>query len=714
MEKARCLLYEANLEKRFWAEAVNTAVYLLNRTVKSNLNYRTPYELWTGTKPDLRHIRIFGSTVMTHIPREKRRKWDRKANKCILVGFSEDVKGYRIYNPSSKSITTSRDVVIIEDTKQSESLIEIEKKEEIERGSLMVDEQSNGERTTQQLDEAEAETVDDDDATDQEEDINTRKVLPVRERRPPERFGFSNLCLEDEDREEVNEILIEEALQGPERDHWEQAVREELESFAENNAWELVDPPVDGTIVKCKWVLRKKIDNENKVRYRARLVAKGCSQKYGVDYDETFSPVVRHSTLRLLFALSVQLDLKISHLNVKTAFLNGDLNEIIYMEKPNGFTQNSGDKYKVLKLKKAIYGLKQASRAWHKKIDEFFLSNGYEKSKLEPCLYSKIDDNMKVIVTVYVDDFFVFSNNIHETEKLKNLMSSNFRIKDLGIVKQCLGMRVQIDEKNNCLTLDQERYIDELLYRFDMADSKTVDTPIEMKLKLKKCIDQKGNNRFQQLTGSLMYLAVLTRPDIMFSVSYLSQFNNCNNDEHLAYAKRILRYLKSTKNFGLKFMKEENSDIEGFVDADWANNFDRKSFTGYCFMLSGSLISWCSRKQKNVTLSSTESEYVAISECCKELFYLRNLQYEITKRIYIVNLYNDSQSAQKLLKNSAFHCRTKHVDVRYHYCREMFNDKVFDIIYKSTSEMPADIFTKGLNSSKHYKFLKLMGITELN
>lgn len=168
MEKARCLLYEANLEKRFWAEAVNTAVYLLNRTVKSNLNYRTPYELWTGTKPDLRHIRIFGSTVMTHIPREKRRKWDRKIYKCILVGFSEDVKGYRIYNPSSKSITTSRDVVIIEDTKQSESLIEIEKKEEIERGSLMVDEQSNGERTTQQLDEAEAETVDDDDVTDQE------------------------------------------------------------------------------------------------------------------------------------------------------------------------------------------------------------------------------------------------------------------------------------------------------------------------------------------------------------------------------------------------------------------------------------------------------------------------------------------------------------------------------------------------------------------
>lgn len=211
-----------------------------------------------------------------------------------------------------------------------------------------------------------------------------------------------------------------------------------------------------------------------------------------------------------------------------------------------------------------------------------------------------------------------------------------------------------------------------------------------------------------------MYLVVLTRPDIAYAVSYLSQFNNCNTEEQWVYAKRILRYLKRTKDLGLKYSKSKNVNIEGYVDADWSNDVnDRRSYSGFCYILSGSVISWSCSKQKCIALSSTEAEYVSISEACKEAAYLRNLQYEVTKRMYCITLYNDSMSAQKLLLNPVFHNKTKHIDVRYHYCREMINENIVSVNYLCTSDMPADLLTKSLNAVKHYKHLDALGIVKV-
>lgn len=413
IEKARCLLFDAKLGKEFWAEAVNTAVYLQNRIVKAALQNRTPYEVWTGSKPNLSHLRIFGSTVMKHIPKEKRHKWDRKSEQCIFVGYPEDIKGYRLYNPATRSITTSRDVVFINENKFSEDImIEIkEKNAESETSSPTVGDLSDtsGEdsfasvETSVDLDETYTPSFQDEESLESEEDMLLR-TLPKRHRQPPDRFGY--MVTQECNKPVSDELSLEEALEGSEKEHWEQAIKEELKSFEDNKAWDIVDIPVSANIVKCKWVLKKKCDSDNNVRYRARLVAKGCSQRHGVDYSETFSPVVRHTTLRLLFALSVQMNLKVNHLDVKTAFLNGDLSETIYMQKPEGFVCK--DKNKVLKLNKAIYGLKQASREWHKKVDACMLADGYIKSKIEPCLYVKIVGNSKTIVTLYVDDFFCF------------------------------------------------------------------------------------------------------------------------------------------------------------------------------------------------------------------------------------------------------------------------------------------------------------------
>lgn len=714
VEKARCLLFDAELDKNFWAEAANTAVYLQNRTVASALNGKTPFEMWTGKKPDISHLRVFGSVVMMHIPKEKRIKWDKKAEKGILVGYPDGVKGYRVYIPRTKEITTSRDVIIIEKTKLAESAVQIE-----DKAQSQID--STGDSVGDTSGDSGSEEFHDGDDTylpDEESSVSSvesvvnveKRCGSCRNRKQPDRYGFSNVCVGNSSIEDSCELSIVEALKGPEKEQWLEAVRDELQCFDYNNAWELTDLPKDSTIVQCRWVLRKKYDSENNVRYRARLVAKGFSQKQGVDYTETFSPVVRHTTLRLLFSLSVQLGLDVTHLDVKTAFLNGDLEETIYMQKPDCYN-SPGSANKVLKLKKAIYGLKQASRAWNKKVDSCLLDNGYLKSKLEPCMYTKMVENKKTIVTVYVDDFFIFSNDKKESENLKEVLSSQFQIKDLGQVKQCLGMNVKFNKLEGSVTLDQESYIDTLLQKFNMTDCKTYDTPMETKLNVN--MDQKLNDQvpFQQLIGSLMYLSVLTRPDITYSVSYLSQFNNCHTDEHWHYAKRVLKYLKKTKSFGIKYCKNGNSEIKGFADADWANDsLDRRSYTGFCFLLSNGIISWESRKQKTVALSSCEAEYMSISEACKEAIYLRALQFEITSKMYTLSLFNDNQSAQKLSTNPVLHKKSKHIDVKYHFARECVSNNIVKLHYLPTANMPADLLTKSLCAKKHYTFLDLLGV----
>lgn len=726
VEKARCLLFDANLGKEFWGEATNTAVYLQNRIVAAALGYKTPYELWTGSKPDISHIRIFGSTVMVHVAKEKRKKWDKKSVECILVGYPDNIKGYRVYNPETKNVLTSRDVIIMEKETKSECQVEVQeqnvdsvgddvnatKAEELEHrpNESTFSEDSSGTLPDDDVYFPSDDSYEDADSSPDDENAKCILSRPKRAIKKPERYGVSNLCVGSDVYDDAAGLSLREALNGPEKEQWEMAMKEEFQCFKDSDAWELSDAPEDSRVVQCKWVLRKKYDSDNKVRYRARLVAKGFTQVEGVDFTDTFSPVVRHTTLRLLFALSVKLGLDTTHLDVTTAFLNGTLEETIYMKIPEGFSEQTRAG-QVLRLKKAIYGLKQSSRAWYKKVDEVLLQLGYRRSKIEPCMYTKIQEKLKTIVTLYVDDFFIFSNDSKETKHLKDVLGSHFKLKDLGEIKRCLGVNVTFNKSERIVTLSQKDYIDQLLNKFNMSDCKPVQTPMEARLQMSNDESSVGKFPYQQIIGCLMYLAVLTRPDIAYAVGYLSQFNNCYSKEHCTYVKRILRYLKCTKAYGLKYTADGNSVIEGFVDADWGGNIiDRRSYTGLCFVLSGCVISWECKKQKTVALSSSEAEYMAITEACKEAVYLRNLQYEITKRMYTIELFNDNQSALKLTANPVFHKRTKHIDIRYHFCRDCVANKIVNLGYLSSSEMPADLFTKSLCAVKHYYFLNKLGV----
>lgn len=730
VEKARCLLYDAMVDKRFWAEAANTAVYLKNRSVASGLQ-TTPYELWYGKKPDLSHIRLFGSKVMVHIPKERRLKWDKKAMEHILVGYSEEVKGYRLYNLAKKSLVISRDVIVMENESElketgnesiwipnEEALADnIEKESTVSVGDelphVLETEDCPSDSSSVYEDGNETLTEPSSPATDildtEVQMTSTPEQTPVvpekRSRKAPERYGWYGTCLSSTV-SASEEIVFSEALEGPEREQWKRAMADELQSFEDSDAWELVDNPGDVTIVRCRWVFNKKFDVDNNVRFRARLVAKGFSQKPGIDYTDTFSPVVRHSTLRLLFALSVKMNMSIDHLDVTTAFLNGFLKETIYMSLPEGFVNKSGGK--VLKLKRAIYGLKQSSLAWYDRVKDLLCKLDFKNSLYEPCLFTKTKGEVKIIVALYVDDFLIFSNCPVESKKLKDTLGSEFKLKDLGPVRQYLGMRINVSK--NVITVDQQQYIDQLLTRFNMLDCKMHKTPIECKLNLEKPDKCVPDVPYQKLIGSLMYLAVLTRPDISYSVSYLSQFNSCYDNTHWHYAKRILKYLQCTKTYCLKYFKD-GSKLEGFVDSDWASDaIDRKSYTGFCFTMSGSVISWQSRKQTSVSLSSTEAEYTALSEAAREGVYLRNLLHEITGNLSVIQIYCDNQSALKLSLSNQSHNRSKHIDVRFHYVRDVVKNKYIKVMYLCSEEMPADLLTKGLCTIKHYKFMCKLGI----
>lgn len=305
-------------------------------------------------------------------------------------------------------------------------------------------------------------------------------------------------------------------------------------------------------------------------------------------------------------------------------------------------------------------------------------------------MFIKRNKKCVTVIALYVDDFFIFSNDCNEVINLKKSLGDNFKIKDLVSIRQCLGMRVVCNK--NSVTLDQEGYIDQLLGKFNMLDCHTSNTSMECKLNLSIGNKCDTSIPYQCLIGSSMYLSVSTRPDISYSVSYMSQFNNCFTKEHWQHAKRILRYLKKTKHYVLKYDSKLNSEITGYVDADWGSDvISRRSYTGYVFELTGAAISWESRKQKFVALSSTEAEYIGISECCKETIYLQNLQCEITDGLYTIILYNDNQSAQKLLVNPVFHNKSKHIDIRFHFCKEIIDQNLVNVQYLCTADMPADL-----------------------
>lgn len=498
-------------------------------------------------------------------------------------------------------------------------------------------------------------------------------------------------------------------------------MKKEYETLRENNTWILVPRPANKKIITNKWVFKTKVNQDGEIeKYKARLVARGHTQVQGIDYDEVFAPVARYETIRTLLAASVNDEMHVHQMDVISAYVQGELYDEIYMEQPEMFVEH-GQEEKICKLLKPLYGLKQSGREWYMKLDGYFTKIGGKRTLADPCVYVFDENEDRTIVIVYVDDLILASRKINKLESLKSKMKTMFKMVDLGQINNILGINVQRDAATGKMHLSQEKYVKDLLNRFDMDQAKTVSTPIESNIKITKEMsptteDEKcemEKRPYRELIGSLIYLANATRPDIAYAASTLSRFCADPGVDHWHIAKRVLRYLKATSHYGITYTKNKEC-LKAYTDSDWAGDIDdRKSCTGNVATLAGGPISWKSRKQTSVALSTMEAEYVALSEISREVVYIKRLLTHMGFEKYTappINVFCDNQSAIELSKNSVFHKRSKHIDINFHFTRELVDKKEIIIHYLQTDYMPADIFTKALTKYKHDRCVEMLNL----
>ena len=717
------MLCSSGLSKSFWGEALATTTYLANRSPNRSINLKTPYEMWYGRSPNLSHLRIFGCSAYVH---QSIDKLEPRSIRGIFLGYPIGTKGYRICISSHNKpkIVIARNVIFNE--KEMFKLT-------TEKGSVLCDnagktgnkrvieiEHEQGDQVTNISDDMVHEDQEEPDAQNDQEDLSTYQLARDRTRReihPPTRFAEADIiayalaAVQPLDIPEPNSY--EEAVLSPHKDQWTQAMKEEIDSLMKNNTWELVDKPASKKITKCRWIFKVKegLNENDPVRFKARLVAKGFTQVEGVDYTEIFSPVVKYKTIRLMLSLAVQLDLEVEQLDVKTAFLNGFLDEEIYMSQPPGFVIEHGDKEQVCKLKRSLYGLKQSPRQWNKRFDTFMHKIGFHISSFDHCLYYKnLELSTVAFLLLYVDDMLIMGKDTTVINGIKVKLKQEFEMKELGPVQKILGIEIWRNKAEGKMSLKQSSYIKKIIHKFNMNDAKTTSVPLGGQFVLTK--EQSPNSTelmeemktipYAMALGCLMYIMVSTRPDLAHSLSILSKFMANSGMEHWKALKWLLRYLKGTWDHGLVYEKtKQEVHLTGFVDADYASNKDnRRSTTAYMFMLNDSCICWKAQLQSVVALSTTEAEFMATTEAFKEAVWLQGILQELRQMRDKTTIFSDSQSSIHLCKNPVYHEKSKHIDIRLYWIREKIEEGTIKLEVISTDDNPADMGTKVLSVSK--------------
>ena len=705
MESARSMMAQAGLSERYWAEAVATATYLRNRLPTRSLKDKTPYEKWFDRKPDLSHVRVFGCVCYAYIPEvNKRGKLSSKAEKLRFIGYSLQTKGYRLFDERTSKFLVRRDVIFNEsDFKYGSNKTKGADEVTASHDQVVVPEDEEPTNEVQP----------------QEQVVQEHQHrYPRRERTAPVRYGideFVDIAFLDEVQLEEPET-IEKALKDK---YWKEAADSKYQSLIDNETWKLVKLPAGRKPIGCKWIFKIKHTSDGKVeRYKARLVAKGYTQKPREDYDETYSPVIRYSSIRTLLAFAVQNGMIIHQMDVVTAFLNGTINEEIYMEQPPGYIKK-GEKDLVCKLNRSIYGLKQSSRCWNTVFKQYIKTINFIQSIADPCIFISGEEANLTIIAVYVDDLIIITKTPEAMKKIKESLAARFKMKDLGKLHYCLGISIQYDEEKGHLWMNQRQYIQSLLERYGLAQAKTVSTPADINVKLVKNdgVSKPVNQvNYQSMVGSLLYASIATRPDIAQAVGAVSKFNSCPTEAHLTAVKQIYRYLKGTIGIYIKYERSTDNSLVGFSDADWAGDLnDRHSTTGNLFMMSGAAVDWLSKKQPVVALSTTEAEYIALCSATQETVWLNRLLTDIKappqKPILIKE---DNQGTIAVANNPISHNRTKHIDIKFHYVREALEDNIVDLIYCPTEEMTADILTKPLARQQFETCRLKMGLKNLD
>ena len=750
---ARCMLADSGMPKFLWPYAVATSGYTRNRCYQQK-SHSTAYELFYGKRPNLQHMIPFGTDCFVYAEGNKS-KLAARSTKGKFIGYAGDSPAYHVY--SEQSVKASRNVHFITDREQVsseggqqqhtapqlQSAHQPVKHEQYKNSSgsgVGSDSASSGAGHNNAHDYTSTKGTDDilsdsrssdaghnnacKNSNTSVTDENTSATVsrPHRETRIPSHLHDYDLTqvkavdIVDENIDYCFHVAVTgiapatyaEAICRPDSDKWKEAMDREMASLRDNETWELEQLPPDKTAVSGKWVYTHKLNREGGVeRHKARYVARGFNQQYGSDYSETFAPTAKMSTVRALMQATVDNGWLLHQLDVKTAYLNAPIDYDIYVEQPRGYVEyDDNGKELYCLLKRSLYGLKQSGRLWNNTLHEFLLGNGFRRSNVDYCLYLHKGTDARVIV--FVDDIILASPDDATLSALKSMFMGRFKMTDMGILDWFLGISIEND--NACIRMSQNLYIEKLLEKFAMQDCHGVKSLGDMSMFRDDISDRLSCNKlYRSAIGALVYLMTCTRPDLSYIVTKLSQYLEKPTKAHWLAMKQVFRYSKETKDYELIFSKSCNvaeTQIIGYCDADWGNDSDRRSTSGYCFMLSANscVVSWKSKKQPTVALSTTEAEYMAVTEATKEALYIRALMSDIDGARYNVTkpvvLHEDNQGAISLVKNPTYHGRTKHIDIRYHFIREHFVKQDIELIYMPTEKMVADCLTKLVSKSK--------------
>ena len=701
MDIGRCLMREAKIHRRFWPEVIKTVAYLKNRTIANTVENKTPYEIFFGIKPNVEHLKIYGSRVYVRVPEVLRKsKWDDKAQLGVLVGYIEN--GYRVL--LNNRIINARHVQVVEENTQLICLEKLDDEKDRDLDNNIISDSKS------KTDDDFVDASDSSPKADQDNIVNDNKLSdscdkPVAEKKskrkinPVSRYGdpVSHFIY-------VNYVdanvpnTFEEAMESHDSKQWKIAMDSEINSLNKNKTWQIVEQPKDKEVIDVKWVFKRKSNNT----YKARLVVRGFQQKEY--FENVYSPVGKMQTLKILLTYCCKNNLFIEQMDVETAFLNGHVKSEVFVNQPKGYETEDN---KVYKLHKALYGLRESPRVWYDCFNQFIEKLNFVRSNYDYCLYVNRTSKDSIYILVFVDDLLICCKDESKIKDTKTSLMERFVMKDLGKVKSYIGIEIDYSDDRKTMTLSQSKYIESLAVKYKLENTKLYDTPMETNLKLEKASNVDNSLKYRNIIGELLYISTGTRPDIAFSVNYLSRYQNCYDQTHYKYAMRILKYLYKTKDLKLTYSDNVNTEIlDCMVDSDYAgDNIDRKSTTGLVIRLFDNLIFWKTHKQSTVTKCSTFAEYTAMSEAVTEILFTRNLLIEsfnvnVDKPIKI---YEDNSGAISIAKYGNFTKNSKHIEVQYHYINENYENGLIDIVKIDSKCNLADMLTKSLDKSKFLK-----------
>ncbi len=767
--KINCMLIDSGLSPKWWAEALITATYLINRLPTRPLGMKSPYQLYNGRRPNISQMRVFG-TECEALVLPKPGKLSPKTRSCIFLGFTDLKKGYRLWDKERQKIIFSRDVTFIEgedraidleiepfdenhDPPTDVELEGLEQREHPQREPDTFGDNSDADRqdeiTQDGFDEPNNAEVEDPQPIADEPEAGIDEAPIVQNgpalAPPPLRPGETRLrsgrvsrpvrdwwvanqgnALTEVDRGMLGDYLVanaavdtrlpssyDEAVNGPDSDKWKEAMEEELASFHERGVMRLEYLPKGRKPVGCKWVYAFKFDTDgNVIRYKARLVAQGFSQIKGIDFDKTYSPVASMVVARVFLSYVNHHSLYTLQADVKTAYLYGDMEEVIYMKPPQGMIVPNGNYCRILK---SLYGLKQSSRSWYKKLDDKLRKIGFEPIETKPCFYARADG---AILVVYVDDIAIAAKTRSSLMTIYKDLERDFKLENCGDFGNTmyLGLHIRRNRDAGTIMITQEQYIDKAAQQFGVNTVKKVKSAMLTDCYLAPLQDDENRTSkpYLEIVGTLMYLATGSRPDISYSVGVLARHNAAPGIRHWNAAIRLLQYASSTRDIGLVMTKSQGTVVEAYSDADWAGDKDtRRSTTGSVVKLFGNLVLWHSRRQKSIAKSSFDAEYIAASATCQQVLWILSLMDGLQIKHGAVPLWIDNQSTLSAIINDRVTERTKHVDIALKLVREMDENGIVHCDWIATEQQQADILTKALTKDRTAYLMDALGIKKI-